>query len=666
MKFQSKLRRSNRLTAGFLVAAFLFAGSLGALTPNEWRFSQSIDVPASGLIRINLPTETLDASRPDLGDVRILDSAGREVPYLIDRPMPRRESALRSQELRTALEPTATRITLTTGTKSLLKGVTFETPPDVEFIKAVQVEGSHDGQQWRQLTTGKPIFKMTGGAGNLDVSFPAGVWEFLRLTIDDSRTAAVPFTGVQLRVAETKAPVEPLPISIKSRDESPGVTRLGVDLGATNLTVASLRIKTPDRLFARLVAIALPELTDGSIREQTLRTGSIYRVDLNGKIESYLEIPIDTQIRGRELIVLIDNGDSPPLVIDAVDADRRVTQLIFLAREQGRYQLLSGNPQCSTPRYDLSELGDQLKSAAAIELRPAALFEIPDYKPLDNLAALPLMGGRIDLAAWKFRNPVQVSKAGAQQIELGPDVLARAAPDQRDLRIVTEDRQLPFLFERTSISRSVPLPQIAADDPKKPRLSRWSLRLPQAGTPITRVTCASGSALFQREMRLWEEVANERGDTFPRELGRASWKKAPNQAAQEFAIQLEVTPRSGTLFLETDNGDNRPIELHDFRGNYPVTRVVFKAASDFTQAIWIYYGNPSAAFPRYDVTLVADQLLQADRAAATLGPQDGTGSKTEPITQTLSGSARYIFWGILGLVVAGLLLLISRLLPKNQ
>ena len=114
---------------------------------------------------------------------------------------------------------------------------------------------------------------MTSGAENLDVSFPAGVWEFLRLTIDDSRTPAAPFTGVQLRVAETRAPVEPLPISIKSRDESPGVTRLGVDLGATNLTVASLRIKTPDRLFARLVAIAIPELTNDSIREQRLCAG---------------------------------------------------------------------------------------------------------------------------------------------------------------------------------------------------------------------------------------------------------------------------------------------------------------------------------------------------------------------------------------------------------
>ena len=121
MKFQSNVRRSNRWTAGFLVPAFLFARSLGALTPNEWRFSQTIDVPANGLIRINLPAETLDASRPDLGDVRILDSAGREVPYLIDRPMPRRESALRSQELRTALEPTATRVTLTTGTNPCSK-----------------------------------------------------------------------------------------------------------------------------------------------------------------------------------------------------------------------------------------------------------------------------------------------------------------------------------------------------------------------------------------------------------------------------------------------------------------------------------------------------------------------------------------------------------------
>src|SRR2546428_13994591 len=114
------------------------------------------------MIGITLPAETLYASRPTFGDVLISDSAGRKVLYLIDGTMPRRESALRSHELRTALEPTATRITLTTGTKSLLKGVTFETPPCLEFIKAAQVKGSYYRAKCRRLATDKPIHKIAG------------------------------------------------------------------------------------------------------------------------------------------------------------------------------------------------------------------------------------------------------------------------------------------------------------------------------------------------------------------------------------------------------------------------------------------------------------------------------------------------------------------------
>ena len=651
---------------GLLIAAFLYAESLGAMTPNEWRFGQAIDVPATGLVRVNVPPETLNAARPDLADVRIADGAGREVPYLIDRPMPRRESALRSQELRTALERTATRITLTTGTKSVLKGVTFETPPGVEFIKGVGVEGSHDGATWLQLATDKPIFRMAGGAANPSVSFSEGVWEFLRLTIDDSRTAAVPFTGVLLQVAETNAPAEAFPLTIKTRDESSGVTRLSVDLGAMNLTVASLGIETTDPLFVRPVTIAVPELSNDNISEQTLCTASVYRVDFNGKVESQVEIPIDRQIHGRELIVLIDNGDSPSLVINAVHGRRRVTNLLFFAREAGRYQLLSGNSLCDAPRYDLSELDEQLKNAEAIEGRAGPLIANADYKLPDNLAALPLTGAKIDVAAWKFRKPIQLSKPGAQQIELDPDILVRAALDQRDLRIVIDDRQLPFLLERPSISRSLPLASVPANDLKKPRLSRWSLKLPQAGIPITRITCAADSALFQREMHLWEEATDDRGNTFPRELGHATWKRVPGETTREFAIPLDVVPRSNTLLLETDNGDNPAIKLHDFRGHYPVSRIVFKTASNSTDPIWIYYGNPDAASPHYDVALIADQLFRAERAPATLGRQENMDSKTERIIQTLSGSRLYVFWGVLGVVVAALLLLISRLLPKTQ
>jgi hypothetical protein len=44
------------------------------------------------------------------------------------------------------------------------------------------------------------------------------------------------------------------------------------------------------------------------------------------------------------------------------------------------------------------------------------------------------------------------------------------------------------------------------------------------------------------------------------------------------AVSLERTPRSDTILIETDNGDNPAIELHDFRGYYPATRVIFTSA----------------------------------------------------------------------------------------
>ena len=642
----------------------LVAGPLVALTPTEWRFNQSVDVPAAGLVRLQLPPETLDAGRPELEDLRILDSTGAEVPFLLDRPAPRISATLRPKELRTELEPTVTRISLTTGMKMPVRGVMLEAAPGPEFIKAASVEGSHDGSQWQQLANSQPIFRTAGGAANLRIVFAEGLWEFLRLTIDDSRAPAVPFTGVQLEAAEANPPGKAFPVTIKSRDESPGKTRLALDLGAANLPVASITIDSSDPLFTRTVTIAVPNLANDTIREETLGTGSIYRIDLNGKVESRLTVPVELQVRSHELIVLIDNGDSPPLAIKSIEGERRITSAVFLAREAGRYTLLSGNTQASAPRYDLTGLADQLKTARANEIQPATLAPNAGYSAPDNLAAVPLEGAKIDLAGWKYHKQIVLRNAGTQQIELDREVLARAAPDLHDLRIVAEDKQVPFVFEHPSITRAVTLESTPVKDEKNARLSRWSLKMPLAGLPVTRLTCSPASALFQREVILWENVTDDRGDKSRRELGRARWERIPNRPAVQFALSVDGMPRSDTLFLETDNGDNPPIELREFRAYYPVTRVVFKTGTNSTLSL--YYGNPEAASPRYDVSLIADQLLRAERSPAILGAQGGSGLSAERFSQSLGGSARYIFWGVLGIVVIGLLVLISRLLPRTS
>jgi hypothetical protein len=636
-----------------------------AFDPNEWRNTEALDVPAKGLVRVNVPAVTLDAAKPGLEDLRIVDSKGNQVPYLIERLLPDPESTIRPTEFRSTIENGATHLNLKTGTGAPIIGVSLETPA-TRFMKAADVEGSNDGTTWSKLAGGDSLFQLPNGATKLRVSFPEGAWEFLRITIDDLGSPPMPFTGARLHKARTTAPAETVAVTIKTRDESPGTTRLALDLGAANLTLGSLRIDTNEPVFTRAVTLAVPEVGDDGIRERNIAEAVIYRVNVNGKNEAHLEIPFESQIQTRELLMLIRNEDSPPISIDTVRADRRLIRLTFFANQPGPYSLLSGNTQSAAPRYDLSALSGKLRNVKATDVVPSALAQNPNYRPPEALAAVTLTGAQIDVAKWKFRKPLPLTQNGVQQVELDPEVLARSQPDQRDIRIVRSEHQLPFIFERTSVSRPISIRAAAANDPKKPALSRRSLKLPQPGLPITRLVCTSSSPLFHRQVRLWEEVIDERGDKFASDLGHATWDQTPDVPKRDLVVDLNARPKSDTLFLETDNGDNPAIELRDFRGYYPVPRVVFKARTDPAQPVWLYYGNLDATAPRYDLNLVAGEVLKAERSTVAAGAEENLSPKPSFVGQTLTGSTRYIFWGALALVVIVLLAIMSRFLPKPQ
>ena len=263
--------------------ALLGSLAVHAALPAEWQHTQEFDVAAPGLIKISLPVETLDAARPALEDLRLCDGAGNDLPFLIARPMPSPKTVQSAKSFQVSLNAAATVITLETGLAQSLDGVTLETPA-ANFIKAVRVEGSADGQNWQRLAQGQPIFRQLSGARQLDVSFPAGEWRWLRLTVDDQRSQPVPFTGARVHAADSEAtPIELQTASIAERNENPGETRLTLNLGAANLDVASVKIETDEPLFTRAVTLAVPEVAEDSIREQTVGQGVIYRVAIEGQ-----------------------------------------------------------------------------------------------------------------------------------------------------------------------------------------------------------------------------------------------------------------------------------------------------------------------------------------------------------------------------------------------
>src|SRR6478735_3496927 len=184
-----------------------------AFQPNEWRNTQAFEVPAKGLVHVNLPATTLDAAQPGLEDLRIVDSKGDQVPYLIERLVPDAESKIRPAEFRSTIENGATHLILKTGTSAPIIGVSVETP-GTRFMKAADVEGSNDGRTWTKLAGGDSLFQLPNGATKLRVPLPEGAWQFLRATIDDLGSPPMPFTGAQLHKARTTAPAEAVPITI--------------------------------------------------------------------------------------------------------------------------------------------------------------------------------------------------------------------------------------------------------------------------------------------------------------------------------------------------------------------------------------------------------------------------------------------------------------------
>ncbi|MBL9168110.1 MAG: hypothetical protein JNN07_10250 [Verrucomicrobiales bacterium] len=625
-----------------------------------WANEQLVTVSTPGLTRVVLSPETFDSAAMDLSDLRLVDPHGKETPFVIERSMAPRKESQRIQDPATTQEGRVTRVTIPFRNAEQVHGLGLESPAP-HFVKAVTVEAVDRGGITRTLLQREVIYRQNGTERlRLPLGKLGDTVQFLRISLDDSRTSPIPVSGVVL-FREENVPLAPVVSTgrIVDRWEGASDTRLVVELAGAKLPLQGLRFEIEDPLFLRGVRLLAREWDGGELRDRILGSGSIHRLNLEGagQVESLtVDMGIVASTPTREVILAFENGDSPPLNVRSVVVLSEPVQLAFLAPTAGDFRLLSGNAQARAPRYDVASLAAPLRTASASSVVPGRRIARADYRRPTELVDIPFLGGTFDPAGWQFTRPVNIEAGGVQRLELPLHALAHTRADRGDIRLVSEGRQVLYLQEQTGFYRALKVSLNAVPSTKRPQLSRWQIHLEQPRLPLKSVRVEVANTLFDREIRLVQKGRQNR-DAEWEEIGRAHWVRTPDRQGSWFEIPLNRVPDSNEIWLETDNGDNAPLEIRQATALVPHIQLLFQATEK--GAVSLSYGNPDAQAPRYDLSLVAPRVLSAAKLEAKVLGAD-------PITQLSSTPvpASWFFYGILIVVVVGLGFVISKLIPK--
>jgi hypothetical protein len=637
----------------------LFAAPAAERT--AWQWEAPLEVVNAGMVRLDVPSPVLDAARADLGDMRVVSPAGVETPYLVEVPVRRGGGARDAVGFKMVLSGRSTVIEAASGTVEEIEAIHLVSPAR-EFLKAVGVEGRKGGGEWQSLAASEVIFRQTGGAERMRLPVPAGQWDGLRVTMDDGRTQAVPFTGLRvIAVAEAPPSVEH-PILLGTREEVSGQTRLTLDLGGRNLHVAELRFAIPDAIFSRACSLAFSTPTaDGGTRMEVCAQGTLYRVAGDGGVSAEeLVMPVYRRLPVRYVVATFRNGDSPPLVITGAKLRCYPTVMAFHAGQAGTWQVLTGNPGAKAPDYDLSPLRGVLAAAGGQRLVPGPLRAKADYQAAPPLPGVEPAGVDIGLTDWTRRRALDSVSAGVIGIELDALTLAGCRLDLGDLRLVQNNRQIPYLVKPGTVMRDLkPTMMTVPQDPKRPSLARWKISLPVDGLPAVDLTARSSAPMFSRRFVATFERKDDLGNTWTENAGAANWTKSGGGDVP-LVLNLGGKRLPRTLVLETDHGDNPPI---------PVDAVVVRFAAPSITAkltdrapLFLYYGNAKAAPPQYDLRLVRDELLAADQQPARLGEEEML--RPDPRRPGAVDAGSPWLWLALGGVVVVLLGIVAKLLPR--
>ena len=619
------------------------------------------------------PTTDVVRARDGLADLRVFDASGREVPYLLIGPAEAEKVWAPATLLPVAATKKTSGFEADLGASLVVDRLAVSGLPS-PILKRVMLEGSGDRQRWTLLAGEGTLFDLPDDSlRQTELMFAAGAYRYLRVTWDDTNTGRVPLPPrvAARRVAAGSAPRGPTtPLQVERRPSEPGRSRYHVRLPGPHLPIAALLLDVEGAHVLRPIEVsesrlsgiaAAPAILGRAVLRRVVR-GTIAAADLRVPIEAPAEAEID---------LTVEDADNPPLALKSIAAELADLPWIYVESDGSPLVARYGGGAREAPRYDLEAARDAV-SRTIETVRAARWGEARQADPAASSTPgpLPTEGAPVDASLFRHVRDVPPGEVGLATLPLDAAVLAGSAGPDRgfaDVRIIDAGgRQVPYLLERRGepLSLDVALERTTSDlvDQSSGPRSAYRVRLPYASLPECRLVLSTTARVFDRPVAVGVVRDADRRHRGPwlMQVRTARWLHADrDRPALDLMLPLGPTAQPDLLVI-VDEGDNRTLPLGPARLLLPSFRLRFYRPAG--EALRLAYGRDDLAPPRYDLALLASQVLgvaAVDSPPASPEiprPESGAPTWTSPVW----------FWVVLVAAVVVLLGFVVKLVGRSD
>jgi len=372
------IRNRILMTATILLLAGI-VNSVYAIELTEWKYKADVTIEdgTGEYCKLILTPDVYNAAKPDLGDIRLVNTSGEQVPYVLVRPKDTTERQKYEPDVinLSTNSDRASMVTLDFGKKTVKNSIEVITEGN-NFRRAVKVEGSNDNIEFFTLVEQAYIFAVTYNRRFEQIDLPKNDYRYLRITVRPMTTEEKSPVIDEVRAFKTEkslAERHPVEMTLKEQieDEKNNSSIYVYDLVYRRLPVSEIELEVADDSFYRYVTI---EGRDAETREvkvysednrqrtrnvevkwERIISNTIYRyTDAKEQKHERLALSIPSgSLVYRYLKITISNYDDRPVAVKSASANMIAHKMVFTNMSNVAAALYIGSETARKPRYDL-------------------------------------------------------------------------------------------------------------------------------------------------------------------------------------------------------------------------------------------------------------------------------------------------------------------------